>query len=156
MLKTTPQTIKNRFSEQLYSLSSENRFETLKRYFSKLRKDIEDLSAMSQAIDFKDGMLYNNIDSHRLIPGRYFQYPTETEPIEMNCLERSASFYFAAKELYPQSQPALVYLIEDESIHAVTLLTYQNELYCVDPSFDYFERISLMILSLLIFSAWPE
>ncbi len=134
MLSTAPTTVKNDFTAQLKDVADSHKLASVKRYYDVLRNDIEENKRL---------FTYTNIDP-RVENTRYFYFPTEASPEEMNCLERSASMYFAFKELYPRSEPALVYVTQPEgSIHALVLFRHQKQLHAACPSYEIFDKVRL-------------
>ena len=135
MIPAAPQTVKNDFFRQLKKLSDEDKYRSVRRYYDSfhLREfNIDELAA------------YKNIDK-RVDHSRYFFFPTESDIFRMNCFEKSASVYFALRELYPESNPALVYLFyEDGSMHTTTLFTHKGELHSADPNYNIFGKIQLL------------
>jgi len=141
MIPSAPQTIRNDFEQELKKVADENKLQSVKRYYEAFQNpdlSLEDLAS------------YTNIDE-RINHTKYFYFPTESHFFTMNCFERSCSVYFAFMELYPESNPALVYLIEsDGSIHATVLFTHQDRLYAADPTRKIFDEIMLQPGKLII------
>lgn len=140
MLNLFPSTSKDAFLSTLEEARYQDRLEHLINFYLLLKKQESKLETLND-VYLCD---YTNMDS-RISKGSYFNFFGEADYSEMNCLERTCAMYFAAKEIYSESNPALVYLtLEDGySVHATMLFTHNQELYATDPSFSYFGRVSL-------------
>lgn len=141
MLKSAPQSVKNNFVYNLKQFVNEDKFSTLKTYYDYLTKSI--LDAESNSIGY-------SYIGNRFSKARYFYFPTESSSFEMNCFERVGDLYFAFKDIYPESDPTIVYLTEGTSIHASLLFVHDGELYGADPTREYFGRIDLTYDNLIV------
>jgi hypothetical protein len=145
MISSAPITVKNDFESQLQKLADEKKLDSVKRYFDFLKNDKDKLTP-EQLITGQ----YRNIDP-RLDQTKYFYFPTESTYGAMNCFERSASVYFAFKELYPQSKPSLIYLtLKDKSVHAMVLFEHDDDICGADPTREIFGKIVLRKDKLII------
>jgi len=147
MISAAPQTVQNDFYRELKAVSDEDKFQSIRRYYDFFEKNNASLD---------DLLSYNNMDP-RVDNARYFYFPTESEARRMNCFEKSATIYFALQELYPESNPALVYLFHDcGSIHVTTLFTHKGELHAGDPNYHIFGKVQLMPNALVVPSDGEE
>ncbi len=164
MIPSAPTIVRNNFYRELNDLTDENRLESLRRYYNSFVRGGSGFSNLSnpeaqkriisnpqEARNVLEEMgRYKNIDP-RVNASKFFYFPTEAPTANMNCLEKSACMYFALEELYPSSNPALVYVIFDNgSIHATTLFTHKKRLHSADPNFEIFGEIQLTDKEIII------
>ncbi len=143
MIDSTPQTVRNCFEDQIRRLYAEDRMGVVRRYYDLMSEECRTRPITN--------LMYSNIDD-RLSTSRYFYFPTETSAGDMNCFERAASVYFMIREVYPESDPALIFLRENDNLHASTIFTHDGELWGADPSYWYLDRILLEDKRILVLS----
>jgi len=132
MVFNSPAKAYRTFSSRLGKASGRNGFERLNDYFGKVR-----LKGGSQTEwDFQD----------RLDSGKFFYYPGEVSQTSnrRTCFENSAHLLMAARELYPRSNPRMVYVDEGKrGTHAVVLFEHRKELWGGDISYDFMSPVHI-------------
>lgn len=166
MIPSAPQTVRNNFYDELKLIADENKFESVRRYYDSFSRAgsgrglsvLNDPEVQKKVVAnpqelgniLNEAQRYKNIDP-RVDAAKFFYFPTESSPTRMNCLEKSACMYFALQELYPQSNPALTYVMfPNGSMHATTLFTHKKKLHAADPNFHIYGEVELTDKELII------